>query len=382
MAQAVDPKSGARFTFTRARSTHDDVEYRAEIRTEAQVAVYSVRSDAEGAPALRILEGAPPAAWARAHLDALAAQLFRAGPRDGWPRSLRRWRSAPTTLDRRPRFVVLDVDDVVLDMDRSRLAAESAISEPLVAALGPAGGRARAGFSRVYEALRAQLRAPKGVVTDGYSELAARIEGWQRPVLEAGHKVKIFSRETILAVALEDEGLPVDPALVRSVVDLYWRALGDESRVYADASALISSLRARNAAFHLATNSDGFLRLEGAAAFSYDAADAWRRKWERMERALSTIGVREEDVTIGDPVGKPEPGFCVAALERFRARHPELSLEGCLAVGDSLGSDVLPFLGVGVARGAVIVRGEEPPSGFLDGLDRVVLLRTLLELER
>ncbi|MBI2375616.1 MAG: hypothetical protein HYV07_16595 [Deltaproteobacteria bacterium] len=90
----------------------------------------------------------------------------------------------------------------------------------------------------------------------------------------------------------------------------------------------------------------------------------------------------EEDVTIGDPVGKPEPGFCAATLERFRARHPELSLEGCLAVADSLGSDVLPFLGVGVARGAVIVRGGEPPSGFLDGLHRVVLLRTLLELER
>ncbi|MBI4818009.1 MAG: HAD family hydrolase [Deltaproteobacteria bacterium] len=379
MAQPASPKSGARIRLERLRTDGDRAGaiYSAEVRTQHTRHSLEVVFAGIEPPRVTLLEGETLPSWAAESLGALAAQIGRSGARGAWPQSLRRWRAPPeATL---PAFYVLDVDDVVLDMDRSRPVAEHALGASLSDRYGSTRGESlRRAVVAGYEILRRQLRAPAGTIAEGYPEFLARITHWQRGLVAAGHRPKVFSRETLLAIALEDHALPVEALVVRAVVDAYWEALASASRVYADASALISTLQARGAKVHLATNSDGFLHLS-EGTFVYDPADARLRKWARMEPALMTIGITVEDVTIGDPVGKPEPGFCARTLERFRVRAPDLDLTRTLAVGDSVSNDVLPFLAAGVARGAVIVR--EPVADPSDDT-RIVTVRSLLDLER
>ena len=76
-------------------------------------------------------------------------------------------------------------------------------------------------------------------------------------------------------------------------------------------------------------------------------------------------------ITVGDPIGKPQPGFYAQVLSDL-SRKVEASR--ILAVGDSLHADVLPFVKLG-AKGAWLKR-----HGPMETAE-VPVIRTLLELE-
>src|SRR5688572_24787741 len=182
------------------------------------------------------------------------------------------------------RCVLFDVDDVVIDTDAAGAAAERSVFEPLSVDL-PAETAARVarGLSSGYEILRPQLRRPAGEKPDEFLQFEERIRGWQRAVLEAGHELKLWSRDSLLAIALEDAGIEVRGELVGRATDHYWRVLAEKTRVMEDAKRIISQLRARGLIVHLATNSDGFLRFDSArGSFIYDPQYAIEGKLARL----------------------------------------------------------------------------------------------------
>jgi FMN phosphatase YigB (HAD superfamily) len=270
--------------------------------------------------------------------------------------------SAPTDT---VRAVIFDVDDVVTEMDGVIVAAERAVIAPIAAAHGqPAAERVSASLTASYATLRAQLRAGPGEVAPGYLALRARIEGWQRGVTEAGFEVKQWSRDTLLAIAMEDQGLSFAAQTLVAAAAAYWRTVAEQSRLYDDAARAFALLSRRGIPFQLATNSDGFLRYDHPArTFRYDPPYAVAKKLERM-RALAAHGIEPQAVTIGDPIGKPSPAFYQRVLADLSARVGPVSPDALLAIGDSAVNDVLPLLELGAIRGGVLDRhgGPERPE--------------------
>jgi FMN phosphatase YigB (HAD superfamily) len=275
-----------------------------------------------------------------------------------------------------------DVDDVMLDMDRVAHLGVQAVLTPLAAELGAEKAKVvQATFAAGYATLIAQLRSGGGTILEPYAELKRHIARWQRGLTDAGFELKMFSRHSLLAIALEQHGEPVTRRLVHGAMDHYWQALAGATEVFADAKAVIDLLLAEGTPFLLATNSDGFLELDEAAqTFRYDPPDAVKRKLDRLS-ALRAIGIRDEQISIGDPIGKPNPEFYQAVLrdfERFYGARPQLTR--AIAIGDSLTSDVLPMMDVGVPWGAWLQRSRVGSHEFLEAHPRVAAIRELTEI--
>jgi FMN phosphatase YigB (HAD superfamily) len=249
--------------------------------------------------------------------------------------------------------VIFDVDDVMVDTDAATRAAADSVESVL-------GAKVSRAFQKSYEVLIRNLR---GESAPEYPALRKRIEGWQRELKE----VKQWSRECLLAIALEDAGETPTFAKVEAAARVYWRTLTEKTVVYPDAAEMARRLAADGIGVHLATNSDGFLKLdEPRGTFIYDPADSARRKKDRLHM-LGPL-----PITVGDPVGKPLPGFYAQVLQDL-GRKVEMSR--VLAVGDSLTADVLPFVKLG-AQGVWLKR-----HGPLESAE-VPVVRSLLELER
>src|SRR5262245_32650149 len=108
---------------------------------------------------------------------------------------------------RRVDHVIFDVDDVLIIMDEALLLAEASIEIPLARHFGPVTAKnARNAFTRAYQTLLDHLRLPVGERNEPYEKLRGRIDAWQKGVTDAGFEVKQWSRDTLLAVALEDAG--------------------------------------------------------------------------------------------------------------------------------------------------------------------------------
>jgi FMN phosphatase YigB (HAD superfamily) len=275
-----------------------------------------------------------------------------------------------------------DVDDVMLDMDRIAHLGVQAVLTPLAAELGEEAARAvRESFAAGYAILIKQLRSGGGIVHADYAELKQQIARWQRGVTEAGYELKMFSRHSLLAIALEKHGHPVTERLVHGALDRYWQVLADATEVFPDAKMVIDRLLAEGTPFLLATNSDGFLELdERAQTFRYDAPGAVRKKLARLS-ALRAIGIADAQISIGDPIGKPDPRFYEAVLEDFeRFYGKKADLSRALAIGDSLTSDVLPMMKLGVPYGAWVQRSRTGAPAFLNEHPQVAAIRELTEI--
>ena len=283
------------------------------------------------------------------------------------------------------RFVIFDVDDVLLNMDAASKRAEESVRDVV---RGHVNDDALAAsiydrFKRGYDTLRIDLRRDRGEPSADYGALIDAVNRWQRGVTEAGHETKRWSRDSLLAIALEAHGVPCTDALITNAMDRYWTVLAQHSLLMEDVVAIVDVLRARGIRFHLATNSDGFLTFDEARqTFVYDPPDAVAKKKRRLG-LLQTIGIRDEHITVGDPIGKPDPRFFETVFDEFAAQAGcAIAADQTLVVGDSLSNDVLPPMALGAAKGAWLVRAEtEAGPRPLPGHDAVWTIRTLLELE-
>ncbi len=207
-------------------------------------------------------------------------------------------------------FVICDVDDVLLEMGQISGTTEASLIKPLTRHFGSTQGETvQREFRRSIEMMRRQLGNPSSVVCDGYQDIMARMAWWQRGVTEAGYEVKVWSRHALIACALEACGLPVTAAVVNDVADQYWAFVAQHATVYPDAAGLMQALWRANIPVHLATGSDGFLIFdEPRQTFVYDPEDAVQRKLDRLQ-GLYELGFHPEQISIGDPVGKPSSAF-------------------------------------------------------------------------
>ncbi|WP_089935856.1 HAD family hydrolase [Candidatus Entotheonella palauensis] len=281
-------------------------------------------------------------------------------------------------------FVICDVDDVLLEMGQISHLTEASLIEPLTRHFGAAQGEGvQREFMRSIGIMRQQLGNPSSVVDDRYQDIMARMAWWQRGVTEAGYEVKIWSRHALIACALEACALPVTAAVVNDVTDHYWAFVAQHAAVYSDAAALIQELWRAHIPVHLATGSDGFLIFdEPRQTFVYDPEDAIQRKLDRLQ-GLYELGFQPEQISIGDPVGKPSPAFFHSALRDF-SQHLgcEIDLGQTIAIGDSLTHDILPLLELGAGHGVWLQRETPAPNPELVSPHPNVDVVTQLDAQR
>ncbi len=261
-----------------------------------------------------------------------------------------------------PGFVLIDVDDVLLDLDRGLEAGEAAAGRALADALGaPAlGPSVQASLQDVYATLRAELRRGDEAPSDALAELLDGLRRHQGPSLADGHELKPWSRQAMLMVVAERLALRVDGAAVERAAEAYWTAVTEATPLFEDARRALARWRAAGVPVQAATNSDGVMSWDAArGGFAYTAEAAAARKRRRIAR-LSELGLEAEAITIGDPIGKPDPRFFEAAIEALEARVGRLDRRRGLAIGDSLHHDVRPALAVGVGAGLWLVRRGGP----------------------
>ena len=272
----------------------------------------------------------------------------------------------------------------MLDMDGVSSVAGQAVLEPLSREVPEKMAvQVRDRFLETYRVLVGQLRSPSHKSSADFERLERRIIAWQAGVTAQGFETKLWSRHVLMAIALESVGLSVTQALVNSVVDHYWRVLRQNTNVFPDAAAAVERLFEEQTRFVFGTNSDGFLRFdEPAQTFYYDPEDATRRKLHRLE-CLRTLGVKDAQICVGDPIGKPRGEFYDRVLDsfaRFFGAPPDLSCS--VAVGDSLTNDVLPLLDRGVRWGAWLQRSRVGAPAPLEGEPQVMVISNLADLWR
>lgn len=284
----------------------------------------------------------------------------------------------------RPQVIIFDVDDVVIDMDAMVQAAHDGLQKGLGELLDDhTAERIVTQLKHSYAILRGQLRAGTPGADDAVNALVRRIEGWQAGALNAGYELKLWSRQVLLAVALQDLGLEVTAPLVHAGAEAYWTAVHTHTIIPPDVPRALQRARDAGQVVHLATNSDGWLSFDSAAqTFIYDPKVSESHKRRRLQPLLD-LGLQPEDITVGDPSGKPFPGFYQAVLSDLRQKMGQtVDLAEVLVVGDSLGNDIVPFFELGVPIGAWILRRDAGPTPrAVPERAGVFVIRTLDELE-
>ena len=282
-------------------------------------------------------------------------------------------------------FTIFDVDNVIIDTIDAAEKAQRALGKALTHFMdADSANRVENRFVFHYNTLAEQAKAGAGVIEKIFATLLGRIKTWQQGVLGEGWELKLWSREVLLAIALEQSDIPVEKEWIEDCLQPYWAALTRESKIRPDAAESIECCRQAGIAIHLATASDGFLDFnDKEKTFFYHPPTAVRRKLDRM-KILQKLGMKDSDISIGDPIGKPDERFFSQVLLDFETKlGRKIDLGRTLAIGDNVSDDVLPLLKLGVARGAWLAVHADPKGKprLLDKNPRVGVVNSLTELE-
>lgn len=279
------------------------------------------------------------------------------------------------------RYAILDVDDVLLTTQQAEPRAARALLEALSAYLDSEKAAAvHREFVAHWRTLQRRHWSCAETAEDDYAVLEQSIAHWQRGVTEQGYQIKLWSRQVLLACALASQRVDVSERLVRGVTEAYWQEMAESVKVHPDGVAAIQRLGSTGCQVHLATDSDGFLVFdESEQTFTYDPEASAREKIHRL-RALWSLGLGPRDVTIGDPIGKPDPEFSKRTIAEFSGKVGHaVDVRRTVVVGDSFARDVEPFLRVGVAFGVWLVRDRADDETRSCGHARVAVVSSLAE---
>jgi hypothetical protein len=242
-----------------------------------------------------------------------------------------------------------DLDNtLVATLEASTIAADS-ISEVFEEPYSQEAAQAvKARFNTFFKLLRAgnavrtdQDWADHGVEKIDYDRLMGDISASQRQVREVYGQPKTWSREVLIKLAADSCGLSVDPSLIKTAADTYWRTLSEHTEIFPDALDLVQHIYDHGRAFYIATSSDGRLIMQPDGQFTYDPELSKTFKRERIE-ILQRKGLRFSDIFIGDPEDKPELDFfqqTVSMAETDQGHSIDRST--AIMLGDSLRNDLL-----------------------------------------
>jgi hypothetical protein len=165
-----------------------------------------------------------------------------------------------------------------------------------------------------------------------YEKNLKLIEKLQSRVL-LNYKVRLWARSSMIMIAAGKIGLNLDFNEVKTVTNIYWKAIAKKGNFYEDALCFLNKIKSERIEITWVTGSDSILMIgqnNGQIELNYNPE--YSRK-EKEKRLVNLIKKYPGKLVIGDPVDKPEVW--------------EILLEGLdvnriLVVGDAYDADLKP----------------------------------------
>ncbi|MFD8436597.1 hypothetical protein ACFV2I_16035 [Streptomyces microflavus] len=171
-------------------------------------------------------------------------------------------------------------------------------------------------------------------------ELESRVRQYQSKIFEKWQFNRLFSREILLRIAIEDCGASLSPDDLHRCANQYWDHMQKNPLVFPDAIRLSQRLASQGTPTYLMTSSDARYRERAIGEFTYNPRESRSDKRHRMLN-LKKHGINYSKAFIGDPIDKPSEEFynLVFTWISEDLRQPLKSLFIVVA-GDSYRSDI------------------------------------------
>lgn len=262
-----------------------------------------------------------------------------------------------------PLAWLVDVDDTLTDTRSMHHHAAAALTGDLRAYMSRSSAASVATrFREIFDELiltHQRGPGPGGKQDEPSADLEARIHDRQKDISAEWGVTRMFSREVLLRIAVEDCQASLSPAELGRCVDRYWQYMRENPIFFPDAIRFSRTLASHGGAVYLMTSSDARYRPQADGRFSYDPDDSRNDKEQRL-RNFRGYGLEYSRAFIGDPVDKPSPEFFRQAFTGI-AEDLERPLESfsIMAVGDSYRSDIkTPLSLLDSAIGILYRRGQ------------------------
>ncbi len=243
-----------------------------------------------------------------------------------------------------PAVWVFDVDDTITDTRLMHHRAAESVTQALSAhmPLDLAQSIAKR-FRDVFDELlinHQQNPRSSADTRKSSDELEARARGYQKEIAAIWGFSRLFSREVLLQIAVEDCGASLTPPELRHCVDAYWEHLFENPIIFEDTVRLTQELARRHVPTYLMTSSDARYYQQPTGQFTYNPAESRDDKRRRLDN-LRRYGVEYRRAFIGDPIDKPTKEFFRLAFSGIAEDlHRSVGSFRIVVVGDSFRSDI------------------------------------------
>ncbi|MFJ9055573.1 hypothetical protein [Streptomyces sp. NPDC102409] len=264
---------------------------------------------------------------------------------------------------------LLDVDDTLTDTKVMHHRAAEALTNSMAAHMAePLAVAVSDRFRQVFDELllvHQQCSTSDNGKLPALAELESRVREYQSKIFEKWHFTRLFSREILLRIAIEDCGASLSPDDLHRCANQYWDHMRENPLVFPDAIRLSQRLASQEIPTYLMTSSDARYRERTIGEFTYDPRESRADKRHRMLN-LKDHGIRYSKAFIGDPIDKPSEEFynLVFTWISEDLQQPLDSLFIVVA-GDSYHSDIQPpvellqsSIGILCRRGQSTIKAE------------------------
>ncbi|MER6561841.1 HAD family hydrolase [Streptomyces sp. NPDC001027] len=279
------------------------------------------------------------------------------------PEEIPGWISHALPAPDRTVVWLLDVDDTLTDTRAMHHdAAESLASELSGSMTTSLAASVARRFREVFDellVLHQQASTADRAALNSVKELESRVRGHQVDIRERWGTTRLFSREILLRVAVEDCGASLPPEELNRCVDRYWDHMREHPLVFPDAARFSRRLASRSMPVYLMTSSDARYHECDNGQFSYDPRVSRRDKRKRMVN-LRDHGISYASSFIGDPIDKPSKDFYEFVFSGIsRDLDTPLQSLSIVVVGDSYRSDIQTPLELRDSSVGVLCRREQ-----------------------
>lgn len=240
-----------------------------------------------------------------------------------------------------------DLDDTLIDTAGAGLIASDGIYDFLSAEIGTESAqKIRDRFIQLFDLLLLgyrvkseegwhELKGGKGA----YEYLLERIKAVQPSVIDKyGHEKK-WSREILIKLAADDNGLALSPEQVLGATNAYWSDLAEKVELLNGTTTLMDEIKKHNRPTYIITSSDGRLQMQDDGKFIYEPTYSEKLKSQRVEK-MKAKGLDYTAYRIGDPEDKPHLDFFEKIINVAKDDLGEIDYNNCLMFGDSYSGDL------------------------------------------
>lgn len=236
-----------------------------------------------------------------------------------------------------------DVDDTLINTASLCLQASTAIRKSFASVYESAvADKVQQNFNDIFSLIMMNHSNQEMTFkeVESFKQIWKQIEEYQKELREKYGSIKKFSREVIIKIACDAEGLDVYSDTIQKAADAYWSIINDTSQPLPGVLDFINQINIHNRPLYLFTGSDARFTLNSQNQFEYNPKDSEEFKNQRVQN-LRSKGINFNRISIGDPIDKPHIEFFEKTLKIAEEDLGNtIDMKNCIIIGDSYKADL------------------------------------------